>query len=82
MAVPTPPVLASAVSGLLLLLFAVLGFAIVAGVAAVILALLQAILPSADTGAEAVHRAELERTAAAAGEGGRPADEEPSDPAA
>jgi hypothetical protein len=74
MAVPMPAVLASAASGLLLLLFAVVGFAVVAGVAAVILALLQAVLPGGDSGAEAVHRAELERAAQAG--------EEPSDPAA
>jgi hypothetical protein len=61
MAVPAPHVLASAVDGLLLLVFAVAGFAVVAGVAAVVLALLQAVLPGADSGAEEVHRQELER---------------------
>jgi len=62
MVVPGPLVLASsAASGLLLLVFAVLGFVVVAGVAAVILALLHAVLPGADSGAEAVHAAELER---------------------
>ncbi len=59
MAVLGPPVLASgALDGLLLLLFAVLGFAVVAGVAAVILALLQAVLPGGDSGAEALHAAQ------------------------
>lgn len=62
MVVPGPAVLAvGAASGLLLLVFAVLGFVVVAGVAAVVLALLHAVLPGDDTGAEAVHRAELER---------------------
>jgi len=62
MAVPAPHVLASsALDGLLLLVFAVLGFAVVAGVAAVVLALLQAVLPGSDSGAEAVHREELAR---------------------
>jgi hypothetical protein len=62
MAVPPAPVLASAaVNGLLLIVFAVVGFAVVAGIAAVILALLQAVLPSGDTGADALHRAEQQR---------------------
>jgi len=62
MAVPVPAALASAaVNGLLLAVFAVIGFAVVAGIAAVILALLQAVLPSGDTAADALHRAELER---------------------
>jgi hypothetical protein len=62
MGVLGPPVLgASAVNGLLLLVFAVLGFAVVAGVAVVILALLHAVLPGGDSGAEALHIAELER---------------------
>jgi hypothetical protein len=51
---------AGAVDGLLLLVFAVLGFAVVAAVAAVILALLHAVLPSEDSAAEALHRAEQE----------------------
>ena len=62
MAVPAAPVLAAGVlTGLLIVVFAVVGFAIVAVVAAVILALLHAVLPGDDTGAEAAHRAELER---------------------
>lgn len=62
MAVLPAPVLASAaVNGLLLIVFAVVGFAVVAGIAAVILALLQAVLPGGDTGADALHRAEQER---------------------
>lgn len=56
MAVPVPHVLAAgALEGLLVLLFAIVGFAVVAGVAVVILALLQAVLPSGDSGAEALH---------------------------
>jgi hypothetical protein len=34
---------------------------VVAGVAAVVLALLQAVLPGGDTGADAVHQQELDR---------------------
>lgn len=66
MAVPGLPVLASAVDGLLLLVFAVVGFALVAVVAVVILALIQAVLPAGDREAEALHAAELEREEAAA----------------
>jgi hypothetical protein len=47
--------------GLLVLLFAVAGFAVVALVAGVVLVLLHAVLPGEDSGAEAVRRAELER---------------------
>jgi hypothetical protein len=77
MAVATPPVLAAAsVNGLLLLLIAVVGFALVAVVAAVVMALIQRILPGGDSEADALHAAELERQPpdpAAA-----PADEEPA----
>ncbi len=62
MAVPVPPVFASsAFTGLLVLLFAVLGFAVVTGVAVVILALLHAVLPGGDSGADALHAEELRR---------------------
>jgi fumarate reductase subunit D len=60
---------ASDVNGLLLLLFAVGGFAVVAVVAAVILALIQAVLPSGDTEADALHAEELKRAEAAEEEG-------------
>ena len=67
MAVPAHHVLAtSPFTGLLVLLFAVVGFAVVALVAAVVLVLLHAVLPGEDTGAEEVHRAELEASANAA----------------
>ena len=58
--------------GLLVLLFAVVGFAVVALVAGVVLVLLHAVLPGEDTGAEEVRRAELERAAA-----GRPEADDP-----
>jgi hypothetical protein len=62
MAVPVPLVLASSpFTGLLILLFAVLGFAVVAGVVVVILALLHAVLPGGDSGADALHAEELRR---------------------
>ena len=67
MGVPFPAVLAasSALTGLLILAFAILGFAVVAGVAVVILALIHAVLPGEDSGAAALHAEELERQAAA-----------------
>jgi len=61
MAVPAPPVLASAVDGLLLLVFAVGVFAVVAVVAVVVLALIQAVLPGGDSGADALHAAQAQR---------------------
>jgi hypothetical protein len=49
MGVPVSPVLASSpLTGLLVLAFAILGFALVAGVAVVVLALINAVLPSHD----------------------------------
>ena len=67
MGVPLPSVLAasSALTGLLVLLFAVVGFAVVTAIAAVILALLHAVLPGEDTEAAALHARELERQAGA-----------------
>jgi hypothetical protein len=77
MAVATPHVLAAApVSGLLLLLIAVVGFAVVVLVAAVIMGLIQAVLPGGDTEADALHAAELERQNAAPAEA--PTDKEPA----
>lgn len=58
MAVPAPHVLADGAGGLLILLFAVGAFLVVALVAAVILALIQAILPGGDTEADRLHAAE------------------------
>jgi hypothetical protein len=64
MAVPGAHVLAaSGVDGLILLLIAVGGFALVAIVAAVVLGLINAILPRGDSEADALHAAELEREA-------------------
>jgi hypothetical protein len=62
MAVPAPHVLAAGggVNGLLLLLIAVVGFAVVIVVAALVLALIQAVLPGGDTEADKLHAAELE----------------------
>lgn len=48
-------------NGLILLLVAVGGFAVVVIVAAVVLGLINAILPQGDSEAEALHAAELER---------------------
>lgn len=73
MAVPAPHVLADGAGGLLLLLFAVGAFAVVALVAAIILALIQAILPGGDTEADRLHAAEQE---AAAAEEKQPAEDE------
>jgi hypothetical protein len=76
MAVPAAHVLAaSGANGLLLLLIALVGFGVVIVVAAVILALIQAVLPSGDTEADALHAAELARAEAA--EHDDPAPEEP-----
>jgi hypothetical protein len=62
MAVPATSVLAaSSATGLLLIVIAVVGFAVVAVVAAMVLALLQAVLPGGDTEADRIHAAELER---------------------
>jgi len=61
MAVPAPHVLADGAGGLLLLLFAVGAFVVVALVAAVVLVLIQAVLPGGDTEADRLHAAEQER---------------------
>jgi hypothetical protein len=58
-----PLAVSGALTGLLIVVFAVVGFAIVALVAAVILALLHAVLPGEDTGAQEAHRLETERAA-------------------
>lgn len=58
MAVPAPHVLADGAGGLLLLLFALGAFVVVAVVAAVVLALIQAVLPGGDTEADRLHAAE------------------------
>jgi len=58
MAVPAPHVAADGAGGLLLLGFAVGAFIVVALVAAVILALIQAVLPGGDTEADRLHAAE------------------------
>ena len=70
MGVPFPSVLAAsgALTGLLILVFAILGFAVVAGVAVVILALLHAVLPGEDSAAAALYAEELERQAAERGD--------------
>jgi hypothetical protein len=54
---------ASGVNGLLLLLIALVGFGVVIVVAAVVLALIQAILPGGDTEADALHAEEQRRAA-------------------
>ncbi|HEV7678945.1 MAG TPA: hypothetical protein VGQ42_10295 [Candidatus Dormibacteraeota bacterium] len=54
---------ASGVNGLILLLIAVAGFLVVVVVAVVIMGLLNAILPSGDSEADALHAAELGRQA-------------------
>ena len=59
MAVPAPHVAADGAGGLLLLGFAVGAFVVVALVAAVILALIQAVLPGGDTEADRLHAAEV-----------------------
>jgi len=77
MGVPVPSVLAAGgtLTGVLVFFFfAIVGFALVAGVAAVILALLHAVLPGEDAGAAALHAEELERQAA------EPGDEAAEDP--
>jgi hypothetical protein len=62
MAVPATSVLAaSSATGLLLIVIAVVGFGVVAVVAAMVLALLQAVLPGGDSEADRLHAAELER---------------------
>jgi hypothetical protein len=66
MAVPAPHVLAAGAGGLLLLLFAVGAFLVVALVAAVILALIQAVLPGGDTEADRLHAAEVQAAERAA----------------
>jgi hypothetical protein len=58
MAVPAPHVLADGAGGLLLLAFALGAFVVVMIVAAVVLALIQAVLPGGDTEADRLHAAE------------------------
>lgn len=70
MAVPAPHVPAGGAGGLLLLAFAVGGFIVVTIVAAVILALIQAVLPGGDREADALRAAELAR---------HPDDEDPTE---
>jgi hypothetical protein len=52
MPLPAPVLASGAFDGLLLLLFAVLGFALVAVVAVVVLAIVHAVLPAADEAPE------------------------------
>lgn len=59
---------ASGVNGLLLLLIALVGFGVVIVVAAVVLALIQAVLPGGDTEADALHAREQEELQEQAGE--------------
>ncbi len=69
MAVPAAHVLADGAGGLLLLAFALGAFVVVMIVAAVILALIQAVLPGGDSEADRLHAAEqAERAEAVATE--------------
>jgi hypothetical protein len=68
MAVASAPLAFGLLDSVVILVVAVVLFVVVVAVTAVLMGLLQAVLPSGDSGADALHRQELDEAVDAAGE--------------